>query len=801
MSLINDNSIKYFKRNEEKIIYEKICNLNIDEKGNEIIMYGESGVGKTTIVNSVIDTILSLKEQSKYQVLYYDASKQIPELTKENFYNSLIYKTLTEKKCSPKDKTKIDKTKTFISYLDKSSYKESIKNNIKQSLILSLSLVPYIGSTINNILSIDTKDFKQIYFDNSNYFVEYINKIAKSGLIFIFDNANYIPEELLNELCSQIDFDSKISLILINSIDDIQNLTYDEIKKQKYIKNTYTITINKISFEEFKEICKDNFSLETYEKMARLLKSYYMYVEYGNFRLIDEFYFRITNLGLESINDSPLIENIYDMDEIKQNILDLLTIFSSSVKEELINKIISLNDFCEKEKVEKSLSELVNNKYIVKNENSAYGIEHNKIITANYELSKLDDNQERHMELYNSCKEILTKELYEDISDADFVFCITELLKINNQFDIVKHIGIISKYIKILDMKYKYLDICMLINRIIDNSNDINIVLLFPIGILVKVLNAYQKTSNFANGYKLAEAIHNSYDITTYMSKFKLQMYNYDESIEIIKQNLNSYEAWNVYLNALQHMRKDEVVKKQIENLKNKYPEYYDEEYYIIILRNSGHLFSYKDSLSNLEKCIEYFTIHDNQFALSTCYNNIGLVHLYNYDVDCNEITISKNYFKKARNIMKELHSKEEYQSLFNIGLTYLCENNYTLAESYFDKSINITPQVLTFDLEKFICTKYLCQMFNNKIDAIECRDLICDHYLNIESQNDPWIKYMFDYNIEALNSIINNCEPNYNSIIKSYCGNPYKYGLNYTFRNDKFNIKFIMAVSPHWRY
>lgn len=85
-----------------------------------------------------------------------------------------------------------------------------------------------------------------------------------------------------------------------------------------------------------------------------------------------------------------------------------------------------------------------------------------------------------------------------------------------------------------------------------------------------------------------------------------------------------------------------------------------------------------------MEKCIEYFTIHDNQFALSTCYNNIGLVHLYNYDVDCNEITISKNYFKKARNIMKELHSKEEYQSLFNIGLTYLCENNYTLAESLF---------------------------------------------------------------------------------------------------------------------
>lgn len=801
MSLVNDNSIKYFKRAEEELIYNNICTLDMVEKGNEIIIYGESGVGKTTIVNSAIDTILSLKEQSKYQVLYYDVSKQASELTKENFYNSLIYKTLTEKKCSQKDKSKIDKSKTFISYLDKSSYKDSIKENIKQNLVLSLSLIPYIGSTINNILSIDTKDFKQIYFDNSNYFIEYINTISKSGLIFIIDNANYIPEEILNELCSQIDFESKISLILINSIDDIRNLTYDEIKKQKYITNSCTIMVKKISLEDFKKICKENFDLKTYEKMIPLLESYYKFVECGNFRLIDEFYFRIINLGLKSINDSPLIQNIFDMDEIKQNILDLLTIFNSSVKEELISKIISLNDFCEKEKIEKSLLELVNNKYIVKNENSTYDIEHNKIIFANNELSKFGENQDRHMELYHSCKEILTKELYRDLSDADFVFCITELLKIHDHFDVVKHIGIISKYIQILNLNYKYLDICMFINRIIDKSKDINIILLFPIGILIKILNAYQKTSNFTNGYKLAETIHNNYDITTYMSKFQLQMYNYNKSIEIIETNLSSYEAWNVYLNALQHMRKDDIVKKYIKELKKKYQEYSDEEFYIIILRNSGHLFKYKESLLNLEKCIEYFTIHENQFALSTCYNNIGLIHLYNFDIDHNEITKAKNYFRDARRIMKELNSNEEYQSLFNIGLAYLCENNYTLAENYFGKAINLIPEVLTFDLEKFICTKYLCQMFNKKIDIVECYDLICDHYINIESQNDPWIKYMFDYNIETLNSIINNCKPNYNKIIENYCGDPQIYGLNYTFRTDKQNFKFIMAVSPHWRY
>ena len=218
-------------------------------------------------------------------------------------------------------------------------------------------------------------------------------------------------------------------------------------------------------------------------------------------------------------------------------------------------------------------------------------------------------------------------------------------------------------------------------------------------------------------------------------------------------------------------------------------------------MRNSGHLFNYEESIINLEKCIEYFTIHRNQFALSTCYNNIGLIHLYNYQINNNEIAVSKNYFKKARKIMIELNSKEEYQSLFNIGLTYLCEKNYSLAENLFDKAISLTPKVLTFDIEKFMCTKYLCQMFNKKINALECYNLLCDHYINIEFQNDPWIKYMFNYNMETLNGIINNCKPNYDEIIDNYCGDPQIYGLNYTFEINNYNFKFILAVSPHWRY
>lgn len=797
MGLIKSDGIKYFEREEEQQIYNQICNVAKNKTGNEIIVFGESGVGKTTLVKHAVQRAISSKNQSNYQIIYYDAAKQSNEIDKDYFYNTLIYKTINEKKPTLTDLTKINKNKSFLSYLDKASYKENIKSNIKQSLISSLCLIPTIGSTIYTILSINKKDFKQIYFDNSVYFLEYINQLSQQGVIFIIDNANYIPETILNEFCSQIQFELRISLILINSIDNIENLTHSKINEQIHTENICCINIENISFDEFKNICENNFTTKTYKEMQPLINNYYTYVENGNFRLMNDFYFRVINRGLDNIKDSPLIENINEMDEIKQNILDLLTIFNSSVKEELINKIILLNDFCEKEKIAESLFYLTSNKYIEKNENNSYSIEHNKISIANNELLNLDYNQERHMELYNSCEEVLTKELYKDISDVDFVFCITELLKISKQFDIVKNIGVVSKYIQILDMKYKYSDICILIDKIIYDSNDINITLLFPISILMKVLNAYQKTSAFATGYNIARIINNNYNINTYMSKFKLQMYEYDESIKIIKPNLNCYEAWSIYLNALQHLRHDKLAKEHIQNLKNNYPEYYDKEFYIIILRNSGHLFDYKDALLNLETCIEYFINHENLFALSTCYNNIGLIHLYQYNTDYTKISVSRKYFKKAREIMNELKSKEEYQSLFNIGLSYICENNYTVAESYIDKAIQIIPNVLTFDSEKFLCTKYLCQMFNNKINAKKCLDLICEEYFNIDCQKDNWIRYMFDYNIETLKSIIYNCDPDYANIINNYCGEPNCYGLNYIFKNNKF----ILAVSPHWRY
>lgn len=51
----------------------------------------------------------------------------------------------------------------------------------------------------------------------------------------------------------------------------------------------------------------------------------------------------------------------------------------------------------------------------------------------------------------------------------------------------------------------------------------------------------------------------------------------------------------------------DSLVKEKVINLINNYNEYVDVEYYYIILRNSGHLFEFKQAIKNLEASLNYF--------------------------------------------------------------------------------------------------------------------------------------------------------------------------------------------------
>ena len=81
-----------------------------------------------------------------------------------------------------------------------------------------------------------------------------------------------------------------------------------------------------------------------------------------------------------------------------------------------------------------------------------------------------------------------------------------------------------------------------------------------------------------------------------------------------------------------------------VQKLNNENPDYGDDEYHYIILRNSGHLFDFQTAYENISKALEYFQSINNAFVESTCLNNIGILYLYK-GLEPSNIQIAKKLF------------------------------------------------------------------------------------------------------------------------------------------------------------
>lgn len=261
----------------------------------------------------------------------------------------------------------------------------------------------------------------------------------------------------------------------------------------------------------------------------------------------------------------------------------------------------------------------------------------------------------------------------------------------------------------------------------------------------------------------------------------------------------NNYEAWSIYLNTLQHLRDDDIVYNEVCNLINKKFEFADIEYYYVILRNSGHLFEPSIARQNISSALEYFQTNNNEFAVSTCFNNLGITYLYENPYDTKFISDARMHFNGARKIMHKLDSNEEYQSLFNIGVTYTCEKNYSVAIDFYKKAKKLIKDSLSFDIYKIDCNITLCRFLNEEIDIDECLDLLIDNYVDVESIPDTWLKLQYDYNLYTLNNLNNNI--NATRCYSYYNGNMELYGLYLNIKHGNNNNRFLFAVSPHWRY
>ena len=794
MSKIITTNLEHFDRIEEQEIYNYVDDHN---NMGHISVFGMSGTGKTEIISSAIKFLRSGDLFSEYTVLHYDAAQTPEDCTMDIFCNLLIYKLLQKINPNKKNQTYVTEENSFLVYLEKSTYKEEIKSNAKKALITSLSLLPTIGTLIYKLLNTNGESATKEYHTNQHLLCDYIDFLSKTtGLIVFLDNIQYLPSEISNnffELLRQID--DRILLFTSYTLKDDISITRKLVEDYKLCSDSLTLNIGNVDIEIFDEICKQNLESGHYYAVKARLGIFYDLVQRGNMREIDELIFQINQNGVENINETPTLQGIKGLDEINKDIVSLASLFPEGIKLSFIERIIRYNHGCSEIQLQQSISNLRRMKYILEGENDTLKIEHEKILQASRLNLECFDEEERFTELVHSCERVFTEIVYEQIDDSDFVFCVNGIMEFEQQFNFLKHLGVLKKYINILYTNFRYFQICQLYRNLVYSINDgNNIAFLFPVCSIIQLLDSFQKTSCFDEGLEICYSLSSFYNMDLYKAKFLLQSYHYQEAIDALSNRLTNYESWSIYLNAFQHLRCDDAVREKVLYLQKNTYQYSDIEYYYIILRNSGHLFPISEALENIQQALEYFQNLDNKFVESTCMNNIGILYLYQGQ-DKESIHTARRYFKQAKTIMHQLNSNEEYQSMINIGISYLCENNLTLALEYFECAQTIMPDSLSFDLIKLKCNILICKYLMNKQEVNCIRSELLELCSSAEDLPDPWIRLLCEYNLGILR---NGSIAATDTLIQNYPGNVNLYGL--FLRTPNVN-RFMLGISPHWRY
>ena len=94
-------------------------------------------------------------------------------------------------------------------------------------------------------------------------------------------------------------------------------------------------------------------------------------------------------------------------------------------------------------------------------------------------------------------------------------------MEFEQQFNFLKHLGVLKKYINILYTKFRYFQICQLYRNLAKSINDGNkIALLFPICSIIQLLDSFQKTSCFEEGLEISNQLSSFYNMELYKAKF-----------------------------------------------------------------------------------------------------------------------------------------------------------------------------------------------------------------------------------------------------------------------------------------
>jgi tetratricopeptide (TPR) repeat protein len=683
----------------------------------------------------------------------------------------------------------LSKEYTLENFIKKSDFKNNVKDSFF-SFVESWTSLHYSEKISNDYLD---------YVRSANKILsDYLSWLAKEqDLLLVINKVQLLSKlelENLSNIFSSIPYEWQLMTIVTETSETITDrsiLFFDdflEIEAKKLSKNeVYLLLENILTINGYHEKEVALLKEECYKTYLGSASNTVEYVKHACKNKVQKF---ISNEETVSL----LIE---ELTFFEKEILVLSALFDTGIKSNYLKDILKyVHSEVTHEEFHDSLNRLtkeelikMKNEKVVLNENTA-----SKELIADFIKSTITEDESVMHSLTCIAESSLSNIDKKNITEDDFLFYVDLSFHIKPEI-LKKHISLLCDFVQMLASMGYYNRIVNIYDELVLNSSEeSSIIKYLPLTTINTFLDAMQKTSNFEKGLSLAHSIDNESSNILYQARFKLQLYKYQEALELLKPFKNRSKYFLTYLNTIQHLRKDDLAYKETINYLTSSID--KGEIYHIVLRNTGHLFEVQQAIDHLNSAINYFENEDMIFQQATCCNNLGLLYLYNKNTKQ-----ALKSFNQASKLLVEIESNEIYQVHFNLGVLHTFERNYILAQANFEMALKQVPKTLEFDKIKLEVNYLLLKFLTNEISHEDTLYTL----LNLSTNNlpDPWLNYFISYNIAILTNFTNDQLKNdhLQALKEGYIGNPDIYGIYHSFEKERKEYNFLFAPSPNWRY
>lgn len=780
-----------FTFNRDQIIKEALNFVKHDfhkvNQSRRFNLTGKSGTGKTYLIKNIIANL-----HTEDVVLYIDLNSD--DFFINLFFELLIYSSINE--YSVEGGIRIGKNDSFAYFLESNNY-ISNKEQLIRLLYNTLQQLPGV-IPIMNTTEYFVEDASLPHNNMADYFFRYIKWIAERKKIYlVIDNYQFLTNKIKTE------FESNLSFITHNLcfITIIRLKEYDldnKLESLCFKEKEYSIALSELNIEDISNILR----LESVEYQNRAADCFLK--TNGNLKEIEYYIVQLRqniSLNQKESNIRSLVDNIKYLPDLERYLMTISSLFPTGMDRNHINQLMQIILLVDEDTFNQSINSLIRVGYLILNGNSGNILKpaHEKIITS---LSKSlgDDSFLEMQETLVNSLELMLSNMTPDKEYNYLLHCFVGIFTAD-QFK-----SKLNYVIKLLDIQFKanqYYYLVTFYKSACRQHNWIEIINFLPLFSLEQLLDSMQKTSEFYCGMKLLGQIKQSNrqdvgKLMIYEVKYLTQTYCFEQALELIESYDLSEQTILYKLNILQHLGRDVEAKKVVNDLTSHNSEVFHSEYFYVILRNTAQYFSVNKAISNLEIVHTYFLRKGLKFGVATTKNNLGVVYLWSKELD-----VAERYLLEAEKLFNEVFSNEVFEPQCNLSVLYSLKGDEERSIYYSKQALSSFPKNLTYDYVMLLNNQQIIELEQQICSLEDTLRFFQEQYSNIHRFMDPWLTFIIEYNLSAIEVLLTK-ESSISPDIDKYYTVPEDETGSLVFKSiiiEEKELELVFALSPNWRY